>query len=384
MRSTPKPTWGTAPVRETAGRVEAVVEAGSVVFLAGSFTGLKAPSGGGVARPHLAALDADSGHPVSFDAGVDGPVRALALSPDGRRLYLGGDFESVGGRPAPRLAAVDAATGAPDTSFRPPRLNAEVRALALAGGRLYAGGNFTEAVDGAKTVRRPQLAAFDAVTGALLDWSPPVNAGGEFHRGTGEETVAGDGMVHDLALSRDGKELYVAGTFVDFGGRKGLLSLKARSGRPSAWQAEMARPVFGLAVSPGNEGRLYAAAGGAGGRLLAFDPGGSPRPVWEVKTDRANMAVLASSTTVYLLGHYHFIVAPESDCHGYCPGGPERHHLAAFDARTGRLGNWNPDVDTPTGPYSGAMGARHLWVGGEFTTINGASQPGIAQFPGVP
>lgn len=355
-----------------------------MVFLAGTFTGLKAPSGGGVARPHLAALDVASGRPVSFDARVDGPVRTLALSPDGGRLYLGGDFESVGGRPTPRLAAVDVATGVPDPSFQPPRLNAGVRALALAGGRLYVGGNFTEVVDGDKAVQRPQLAAFDADTGALLDWSPPANGGGEFHRETGEETVVGDGMVHDLAVSGDGKELYVAGTFVDFGGRKGLVRLKARSGRLAPWQPEMNRPVFGVAISPGDGGRLYAAAGGVGGRLLAFDPGGSPNPAWEVKTDRANMAVLASSTTVYLLGHYHYIVAPESECHGYCPGGPERHHLAAFDARTGRLGHWNPAADTPTGPYSGAVGADHLWVGGEFTTINGIAQPGIAQFPGVP
>jgi hypothetical protein len=67
-----------------------------------------------------------------------------------------------------------------------------------------------------------------------------------------------------------------------------------------------------------------------------------------------------------------------------CPGGPERHHLAAFDAATGALDPWNPTANTSTGPYSGSIGARHLWVGGEFTMINRVSQPGVVQFSGMP
>ncbi|MGH9035697.1 MAG: hypothetical protein ACRD0O_08015, partial [Acidimicrobiia bacterium] len=129
---------------------------------------------------------------------------------------------------------------------------------------------------------------------------------------------------------------------------------------------------------------LFAATGGKGGMLKAFRPGGATQPTWEVRTDGDNVGVLASAATVYLLGSFDFIVAPQSPCFRMCPGGPQRHHLAAFDATTGALELWNPSADTATGPYSGTIGANHLWVGGEFTMINQVPQPGVAQFPGVP
>lgn len=382
--NTPKATWGTAPAADRAGRVEAMLESGSMVYLAGDFTGLVSPSGGPpLARPFLAAIDVGGGQPANFDARLSGPVRALALAPDGRRLYIGGEFEQAGGGPAHNLAAIDPVTGALDPTFAPPRFNSGVRSLVLAGDRLYVGGNFTEVLTGARTARRPQLAALYARTGTLHNWKPPLNGGGEFFGQMGEETSTGDGMVHDLALSADGQELYVAGTFLNFGGRKGLLSLNTTTGKATAWQPAMDRPVFDLALWPGDHRTLFAATGGRGGTLKAFRPGGPAAPTWEVRTDGDNMAVLASATTVYLFGSYDFIVPAGSACARGCPGGPERHHLAAFDAATGDLQLWTPTANTSTGPYTGAIGANHLWVGGEFTMINGAPHPGVAGFPGV-
>ncbi|MGH8972736.1 MAG: YncE family protein [Acidimicrobiia bacterium] len=383
--STANATWGTAPAGDRAGRVVAMLEAGPVLYLAGEFSGLTAAQGGPpLPRPYLAALDVASGQPLAFDAQVSGPVRALALAPDGKRLYIGGEFEQAGGGQAHNLAAVDPATGALDPTFAAPRLNSGVRTLLLAADRLYVGGNFTEVLTGAKAARRPQLAALSARTGALLGWKPPANAGGEFFGQMGEQTTTGDGLVHDLALSGDGAELYVAGTFVNFGGRKGLLSLDVASGRPTRWQPVMERPVFGLAVWPGDHRTLFAATGGRGGTLAAFTPGGAAQqPTWEVRTDGDNLDVVASARTVYLAGHYDYIVPAGSPCARMCPGGPERHHLAAFDAATGNLDVWAPAANTSTGPYTATIGAHHLWMGGEFTTVNQAPHPGVAQFPGA-
>ncbi len=382
--SAPTATWGTAPAGDRAGRVVAMVETGSVLYLAGEFTGLTASSGGApLPRPYLAALDVSSGQPLDFDAHVDGPVRALALAPDGRRLYIGGEFEQAGGGPAHNLAALDPLTGALDAGFRPPRLNSGVRTVLLAGERLFVGGNFTEAVTPTKAAPRPQLAALVARTGALLGWKPPVNAGGEFFGPMGEETSVGDGLVHDLALSGDGRHLYVAGTFANFGGRKGLLSLDLATAKPTRWQPAMDRPVFGITVWPGDHTTLFAATGGRGGTLKSFTPGGAPEPTWEVRTDGDNLDVVASAGTVYLAGHYDFIVPAGSPCARAYPGGPERHHLAAFDAASGHLDWWAPVTDTATGPYVAAIGTRHLWVGGEFTAVNHAPQPGVARFPGA-
>lgn len=386
----PKATWGTGPAGDRkAERVLAVVESGGVVYLGGEFTGMVPPKAEGdaglVPRRHLAALEAAGGTLTDWNPDADGPVRAMALSQDGKRLYVGGAFNSIGGQPARNVAALDLATGTLDPSFRPPVLNSGVRALALHDDRLYVGGNFTEVrlSDGA-LIDRPQLAAFDASTGGLLDWLPPDNGGGEYFGQTGEESSSGDGIVYALEVSGDGRTVYAAGSFLDFGGQPALISLDAATGEPTAWQADMDRPAFGLAVSPADGHMLYAATGGAGGRLMALDPGGDEEPVWEVKVDGDGVGVVASETTVYLLGHYDFIVSAESDCYQRCPGGPERHHLAAFDATTGEIDPWDPSANTSTGPYSGAVGAGRLWIGGEFGLINGKPQPGIAQFPGVP
>lgn len=388
LRSEAAPSWGTAPEGDKAGRVMAVVETAGRVYLAGEFTALVPPGAGrgaAVERPYLAALDAASGQMTDWNPAPDGPVKALALSSDGATLYLGGDFDSIAGRPARNLAAIDLDTGEVSPAFAPARLDSEVRALAVAGDRLYIAGNFTKVFVGDDAVeRRPQLAALDARSGALLDWAPPRNRGGEFFGQTGEERSSGDGVVYALAVSGDGRVVYAAGTFLDFGRRKGLVAVDAGTGRPLRWQPEMERPTFGLAVSPADGHTLYAASGGPGGRLYAFDPGGSRRAMWEIGVDGDAVGVVASQSTVYLFGHYDYIVSAKSSCYRHCPGGPERRHLAAFDAASGKLEPWAPVADTSTGPYTGAVGRNALYVGGEFTKINHSPQPGLAVFPGSP
>ncbi len=338
-----------------------------------------------VPRNYLAAISASTGELLAFNPSPDGPVRALALSPDGRRLYIGGNFDTVGGAPRKNLAAIDLETGNVEPAFSPPVVNSSVRALLVAGDRLYVGGNFTEATTAAGPVSRPQLAALDAGTGALLDWVPPANGGGEFYDHTGKERLSGNGTVIDLALSADGTRLYAAGSFVDFGGQSGLVSLDAATGRPTEWQAGLDRPVFALEIWRGDGHTLFAATGGAGGMLLAFDPGVKSKPTWSAKTDGDNVDVVATASTVFLMGHYDYVVNAKSGCYQRCPRGDPRRHLSAFEAATGKLDpDWHPTANTNTGPYAAVIGSRHLWVGGEFTTVNLEPQPGIVQFPALP
>ncbi|MGH9005206.1 MAG: hypothetical protein ACRDYV_18955, partial [Acidimicrobiia bacterium] len=217
---------------------------------------------------------------------------------------------------------------------------------------------------------------------ALLDWLPPPNNGGEFYDQTGRERSSGDGIVFDLALSGDGTSLYAAGTFLDFGGQGGLVSLDTATGQPTDWQADLDRPVFGVEVWRGDGRTVFASTGGAGGMLYAFDPGAKKDRVWEVKTDGDNMDVVATATTVYLMGHYDYVVDAGSSCYKDCRNSIPRRHLAAFDAMTGDLDpDWHPVANTNTGPYTAVLGAHHLWIGGEFTEVNRTPQPGVVQFP---
>jgi hypothetical protein len=390
VATAPDATWGTEVTEENkAARVLTVVAAGGRVYLGGDFThvspaGSKDPAAL-VPRNYLAALGDGGTTLAEWNPSADGEVRALLASADGRRIYAGGMFKHVGGRPATRVAAIDAATGALDPSFSPPAVDGVVRALGLSpdGSVLYVGGDFTALTGADGTVEtRPHLAALDAATGRLTAWVPPEDPGGRYYGQTGVKDKTRPGGVYAVVPSGDGTTVHVGGTFLAFGGRSGLVSLDAATGRPTPWQATVDRPIYGLTLS--HDGHtFYAAAGGAGGRLYAFRPHGEPEGEWQVKTDGDNMAVVETHTTIYLIGHYDYIVDQKSDCYRYCPDGIFRRHLAAFD-RTGRLEDWNPQANTSTGPYTAAADAAHLYVAGEFTKINGVRHIGFAAFSGSP
>jgi hypothetical protein len=355
----------------------ALAVVGRRVYLAGDFTAMVPPGAGAEAaaigtqtRNHLAALDVDTHDLLPWNPDADGLVQALVLSGDGTRLYVGGDFNHIGGVPASKVARLDLTTGKVDPTFRP-GVHGRVRALALAGNRLYVGGSFGSVAGPAGDEPRPKLAALDAATGALLPWMPPALGPGRYvgHNGTPTPT-AGSGDVQAIAVPPDGSRVYVAGNFLDFGGRAGLLVLDAVTGQALPEQWNTGRPIFDLAVSPADGETVFASAGGPGGRVYAFRPTQPTKPFWSTGVDGDAPGVAASATTVYLMGHYDY-------------AGPQnalRHHLAAFDATNGVVDDWNPTANTPTGAFSAAVGADHVFVGGEFTRINGRPQPGFAQF----
>ena len=379
-------TWGTE-IADTgrAGRVLAVVVSGGTVYLGGDFGAMSPPGSKDTAalveRHHLAALGNGGTTLTDWNPGADKEVRALLAAPDGRRIYAGGTFSRIGGTTQSRLAALDASTGAVDSTFRPPKPDAAVRALALSpdGSVLYVGGDFSQLTTPDGSVEaRPHLAALDAATGSLMPWLPPEDAGGRYYGHTGTKDKTRPGGVYAIAPSADGTAVHVGGSFLSFGGRSGLVSLDAVTGQPTPWQAKIDRPVFGL--TRGRDGHtFYAATGGTGGRLVAFRPHAPPEGVWEVKTDGDNLAVVETATRVYLIGHYDNIVPPDSDCYRYCPEGTPRAHLSAFD-RNGKIQDWSPIANTPTGPYSAAADDDHLYVVGEFTKINGVRRVGFAAF----
>jgi trimeric autotransporter adhesin len=371
-------TWGTGPA--TNGRAQlatAVVETDGRAYIGGAFTKMVPPGGGNsVSRNRLAALDVTRKTLLPWNPNANGVVRALALNRSKAAVYVGGDFSTIGGRSRSKLALVDLASGKVDARFRP-AVKGRVRSIALTGERLYVGGDFRRVGSSA----RAKVAALDPTTGALLDWNPPALGAGRYLGQTGVPTAdASAGNVYALTVTADGRRIYVGGNFIDFAGQGGLLVLDAATGDPLPKQSKIGRPVFALTVWPGDGRTVFAAAGGPGGRIYAFDPDQPTKPKWQAAVDGDAVGVAASTTHAYLLGHYDYIVPKGSTCYQYCPNGTSRRHLAAFDAATGALDGWNPRANTSTGPWGAAVTAGHLLVVGEFTTINGQRRPGYAQF----
>jgi hypothetical protein len=388
--STANPTWGTSPSlveANKAGRVLAVAEAGNKVFVAGEFTGMVPPGGGpSTNRPYLAALDVATGALLNWDAQPDNAVLSLAVSPDGTKLYVGGRFRSIGGARAGRIAALDVGTGRAIPGFKPPAASSGVKAMALYGNTLYIGGNFTKI----GTVNRPQVAALDATSGALRTaWIPPANTGGRFVGHTGTPTEDGnDGLVYDMAVTTDGSMLIVAGDFLHFGGRSGLLVLDAATGKATSWQASIDRPVMGVSVWPGDSRTFFVATGGTGGQVQAFMLGNTrTKPLWVHRTDGDATDVVATTQRVYLVGHYDYVlgtntVCGQTSCTGGKPGDVPNRHISSFEPKSGAHDlSFTAQLNTPQGPYVALVGANSLYVGGDFTEVNGKPQPGFAQFP---
>ena len=375
-------TWGTGPsANGRAQLVTTVVETGGRAYIGGAFTKMVRPGGGSEAtRNRLAALDVKRRTLLSWNPNANGVVRALALNRSKTGVYVGGDFSAIGGKAVSKLALVDLASGRVDRRFRP-AVKGRVRSIAVAGDRVYVGGDFTRVGHSP----RAKVAALDAATGALLDWEPPALRSGRYLGQTGVPTTdAPAGNVYGLAVPADGSRLYVAGNFIDFAGQGGLLVLDTATGAPLRRQWKVGRPLFDLEVWPGDGRRVFAAAGGPGGRLYAFDPDKPDKPRWSAAVDGDAVGVAASARHVFLLGHYDYIVPKGSTCYQYCPNGTSRRHLAAFDAATGELDGWNPRADTSTGPWAAAVSADRLLVVGEFTTINRQPRPGYAQFARSP
>jgi hypothetical protein len=347
-------------------------------------------------------------------------VLAMAVAPDQNRLYVAGKFGRIGGASAHRLAALKLDTGAFDPSFNPPEPNAYINTLALAGGRLYLGGAFANLLTDTGAVDRPGIAALDAASGKLdTGFVPPQNYGGVYETHTGnavEDPADGSahnpGVVNALAIPKGGKSILVGGSFLHLGTapaddpnheRGGLVSLDAASGKLSSWQPVHKRPAFGMTVWPGDGTTVFVAAGGAGGRLEAFQPGGKTTALWTGQVDGDAMAVAATTDRVYLVGHYDHQVPDKNDpCLKLSPQPPDGHmgvscpnaaphrHLAAFDAHNGDADpSFTAQANTNEGPEVAFAGVHYLYVGGNFREVsdtpqaNYRNQPGLAIYPGA-
>ncbi|MEZ5248167.1 MAG: hypothetical protein R2713_02820 [Ilumatobacteraceae bacterium] len=249
---------------------------GDTVFVGGRFSNARpagaAPGTNLTPRSNFLAYDVRTGELIPTIApAFNAQVRTIAASPDGTRLYVGGDFTNVDGLRRDRLAAFELPSMRLIGTFLPP-VAYHVMALAVSPDNqtLYVGGNFSAV--GSQV--RNRLAAVRS-DGALLSWAP--NAQG--------------GMVSAMVVSPDGRQVVVGGRFTSVNGSTnpgyGLASIDTTTGARSPRGAE-------TLIRNGRQRRHHLAVDGRGERvrhgLLVLEhvrqSGGHVRRQLERRTDR--------------------------------------------------------------------------------------------------
>ncbi len=352
LSSRPDRTW------MTNGKVFAMARLGNSIYIGGSFTAvMESPTGASIRASNLAAIDATTGAAIgSWMPTTDGVVRALAISEDGTKVYVGGQFLNVNGVSRKRLAALDPVTGALDEAWKP-RASYPVFALAVGGGQVYMGGSFNY-ING--RLRR-RLAAVDAA-GALTDWAP-----------------AADNTVRGLALStgEDASYVYAGGPFTTINGiaRRAAAKLSADTGAlVEGWALGMttdnSQKAFGFATTNTS---VYVAMGGYHNYLESASTANG-KVQWRDWADGDVQCVLLFGDRLVAGGHFLEF--------------KKEAHVRAVMVRAadGSVDpSWTP---TFTGKYYGPwvllQNGSQIYAGGEFTKVSGTSQQFFARFTDSP
>uniref|UniRef100_A0AAU2JV47 DNRLRE domain-containing protein n=1 Tax=Streptomyces sp. NBC_00049 TaxID=2903617 RepID=A0AAU2JV47_9ACTN len=376
------PTW------QTNGVVWAMAQVDGTVFAGGTFSAVRPPEGTAGAEQdavNFVALDAATGNPtsckLSFTIGEGtATVRTLVVSKDKKTLYAGGSFGAVNGTPVSSLAAIDIASCTPKASFHP-GFPATVRALAVTDDTLYAGGDFN-AVDGQT---RERFAAVDAMSGAVKPFVANVDEPGRA-----------------VEVTPDGKNVLLGGDFFTVNGSNShaLAVVDATTGKVAKTYTNIPSNSVVKDISTDDTG-FYTGNEGSGGGVFDGRIGLKLSDFSEKWRDRclgATQFVLPYSGVLYSSSHAHncstelefpdgkrnFLLAQPTNHEGAAPA-----PVDGFVRGPAKLG-WHPTANDGMegtegiGPRVMAVAeknnVKYMWVGGEFTLINGKPQWGLTRF----
>lgn len=348
-----------------------------VVYAGGTFSTVRPPgaSAGTSEQPavNFAALDASTGAPtgcsLSFTlSSGTATVRSLALSPDGKTLYAGGQFGSVSGVGVSNIAAIDTATCTPRADFKV-AVSATVRAIAVTDDTVYLGGDF------------------NSVAGQTRNKFAALTTGAELKPWTANTDEVG----RAVEVTPDGRHVVIGGDFFTVNGTAShaLAVVNATTGALDKSYPGFIPNTSTVQDLTSDATKFYTANEGTGGGVfdgrIALDLG-TFQQVWRDTCLGATQAILVHKGVLYSGSHAH-------DCAsmGEFPDQP-RKHLLAQSVDDPKLLPWFPDtndgIGEPVGPRVMAQtdkgGHHYLWVGGEFTTVNSKPQQALTRFADGP
>jgi hypothetical protein len=374
LSSSPDASW------MTNGKVFAMVEAGGKMFIGGQFTQLRSTPGG-VAGPkivasNLGAMDVATGEGIpGFAPAISHPtdsayVRALAVSPDGTRLYVGGHFDTVAGVPARNLAAIDLTSMTVDATFAPtaggPATGVNAILPSPDGSKVYVGGSFTRFNGQART----RLAAIHPDGTLDADWRPTANS-----------------WVRSVELATDGLTVFVGGAFttVNDTTRQQVARVDASTGVLHPWTipaGTLPQPMVAWSLEA-TATRLFGGFGKGPNFAASFrlDNGNSGTQVWRFNTvGNVQKVVLSENgSQLFIGGHFGTGRLQQRVC-----GTLNLRALAVLSAGTGVLDcSWVPQLEPWGNNFQGVwdidLTSTHVWFSGRFTKVSGVAQQNIAR-----
>lgn len=384
------PTW------QITGVVWDQVVVGNTVYATGNFTKARPPGAarGGpteITVGNLIAYDIRTGERIAaFNHILNAQGMGLAVSPDQKTLFVGGDFSTVDGQARSKLAAFDIATHSLKPAF--PNLTGQVRAIVATDTTLYVGGNFGSAGG----VTRTRLASFLLSDNSLTTWAPRAT----------------DGAVWTMTMTPNRLSVVIGGQFKTMNTTAvyGMTAVDAVNGTVRTWPANqkirnydaaaitnlrtVGNTIYGSAFSQSrNTGNLEG--------TFTLNADGTIRWVADCLGDNYDIAPLGER--VYTSAHSH-------DCsmiNGFPDQSPTEvwHHALAYTeaaTQTNKgpnqygysyrgiaapsLLHWFPRfaMGTATQQFQATWtvegNSDYVVYGGEFPQINDRNQEGLTRF----
>ncbi|GAB3876219.1 hypothetical protein GCM10028824_33540 [Hymenobacter segetis] len=288
------------------------------------------------------------GSPAGTQNGVGGDIYTVAIS--GPNVYVGGSFTAAGGVAANNIAQWNGTTWSSVGTGAANGTSGSVNALAVSGTTVYAAGSFSTAGGiTANSVARWDGTAWSALgTGALTQYGTP-------------------GSVLALALSANGTDVYIGGSFDKAGG---MAATNVAHWDGSTWSpmgTGMNSNIYSLAVSGSTvyAGGYFTTAGGVAANRIAKWDGTDWSALGSGLGDYVK-SVAVSGSTVYAAGAFT------------TAGGVSARYVAQWDGSAWSALGGGMDNLVEAIAVSGST----VYAAGQFTNADGAPANRIAQWNG--